>query len=131
MANEILDEIKDAVNVAEGDTAFDGQLKIYINSAFSTLNELGIGPIAGFRLAEGDQEWTDFLTEGPMLDKVKDYIALKVGYSFDPPGTGFHTTARKELIAEAEARLSYMREFTDWVAPVPEEPEEPIDPFGP
>lgn len=129
MTESILNEVKDAVNVAEDDAAFDIQIKLYINSAFSTLNQLGIGPDAGFRIAGPDELWTEFVAEGPILDKVKEYISLKVRYSWDPPGTGFHTTAMKELVAEAEARLSYMREETDWVPP---EPEEPIilDPFG-
>lgn len=129
MANEILDEVKDAVNVAPDDTAFDKQIKLFINSAFSTLNQLGIGPDAGFWVTEEDQDWTDFVDEGPILEKVKEYISLKVRYSWDPPGTGFHTTAMKELIAEAEARLSYMREETEWVSPLPEEPII-LDPFG-
>ena len=130
MPESILNETKDAVNVEEDDTAFDLQIKLYINSAFSTLNQLGIGPDEGFRITGDSQVWTDFLEDGPMLDKVKEYISLKTRYSWDPPGTGYHTTAMKELIAEAETRLSYMREETEWVPPVPEDPTDVEDPFG-
>jgi len=130
MAESILDETKHVLNISEGDTAFDVDVKMYINSALSTLNQIGIGPTEGFRITGPTEEWTDFIPEGPRLDKVKEYIGLKVRYAFDPPGTGYHTTALKEMIAEAETRLSYMREDTDWVPP--EDPVEPPleeDPF--
>lgn len=129
MPESILNETKHVLNIVEDDTAFDVDIKMYINSAFSTLNQIGIGPDAGFRITGDDAVWTDFLSEGPILDKVREYVALQVSYAFDPPGTGFHTTARKELIAEALARLSYMREETEWVSPLPEEPII-LDPFG-
>ena len=43
----ILTSIKKLVGIAEDYTVFDTDFIIYINSAFATLNQLGIGPIKG------------------------------------------------------------------------------------
>lgn len=132
MPESILNETKAAVNIADADTAFDIEIKMHINSAFSTLLQIGIGPEEGFRITGDSEVWTDFLPEGPMLDKVKEYLGMRVRYRFDQPGTGYHTTALKELILEEEVRLSIMREDVSWVPPDPPvDPEFPDDPLLP
>lgn len=122
MPDSILEEIREMIGQNAEDTAFDTDLRVFINSAFSTLHQIGIGPEEGFRIQNATAEWTDFLEEGPMLDMVKEYVFMKTKYAFDPPGTGFHTTAMAEIIKEKEVRLSYAREEESWVAPVRESP---------
>lgn len=130
MPNSILTEIKEMIGIVESDTAFDLDVRILINSAFSTLHDIGVGPVDGFAIEGSDEEWDEFVEEGPMLDKVKTYVYMKTKYSFDPPGTGFHTTAMAELIKEHEVRISYAREDTEWVSPTLPSPVVVVDIWG-
>lgn len=132
--DSILDEVKEFCNVSVDDSAFDTEIRMHINSAFSTLNQIGIGPDAGFSIEDDSATWDEFIDEGPMLDKVKTYLPMKVRFAFDMPGTGYHTTAMQEIIKEEEVRLSYMREDEEWVAPEPvvvvvDIFGDPIDPY--
>jgi len=116
--NSILEDVRSMLGVTG--TEFDLDIRLWINSAFSTLNQIGVGPPDGFSVADENATWDQFLVSGPMLDMTKTYIYMKVKYAFDPPGTGYHTTAAAEIIKEHEIRLSYAREETEWVAPIPE-----------
>ena len=74
----ILTSIKKLVGIAEDYTAFDTDFIIYINSAFATLNQLGIGPVEGFSIVDASSKWSDYGVATPMLDHVKSYVYLKV-----------------------------------------------------
>lgn len=124
MTESILDSVKETLGVPVDSTGFDSELMIYINSVFSTLNQLGVGPADGFRIESKNNEWGEFLTNNLKMNDVKTYVSLRVKLLFDPPATSFALDAIKEQIQEHAWRLNVTREETDWTAP-----PEPIDPL--
>jgi hypothetical protein len=119
MSDSILATIKKMVGLDESYTAFDTDITLLINSAFSKLYDVGVGPVDGFVFSEDTSNWADFLDPGPQLNDVKNYIYLFVRSQFDPPGTGYGTEAMAEQIKEHLWRISERREFSDWVNPEP------------
>lgn len=126
MSDSILTSVKKNLGIAATDTVFDPDLILYINGAFTTLNQLGLGPLEGFRI-EGDTEtWDQFTEDDLRLESVKTLVTLKVKLLFDPPALSFVITMLQEQIRELEWRLNVYREGTQWVnpMPVPTPPEE-------
>lgn len=106
----ILTSIKKLVGIAEDYTAFDTDFIIYINSAFATLNQLGIGPVEGFSIVDASSKWSDYGVATPMLDHVKSYVYLKVKTIFDPPTSSTVLDAYNRMIQETEWRLKVASE---------------------
>jgi hypothetical protein len=128
MEQSILKSTKKVLNVGADDTAFDLDIITHINSAFSILNQLGIGPIGGFVVDDDTSEWEDFIPlTSPYLGLIKTCIYLRVRLLFDPPQTSFLLTAAENTLREQEYRLSSAREATDWVDPDPPDAEEDED----
>lgn len=108
--NSILDDIKKLVNISKEDTSFDTDIIIHINSSFMVLNQLGVGPEAGFRISDSSTKWIDYLNIEDDLEAVKTYIYQKVKLVFDPPLSTTVMDALKESIKEAEWRLNVKAE---------------------
>ena len=106
----ILTSIKKLVGIAEDYTAFDTDFIIYINSAFATLNQLGIGPVEGFSIVDASSKWSDYGVATPILDHVKSYVYLKVKTIFDPPTSSTVLDAYNRMIQETEWRLKVASE---------------------
>ena len=106
----ILTSIKKLVGIAEDYTVFDTDFIIYINSAFATLNQLGIGPVEGFSIVDASSKWSDYGVATPMLDHVKSYVYLKVKTIFDPPTSPAVLDAYNRMIQETEWRLKVASE---------------------
>lgn len=119
MNDSILTSVKKALNLAEDYEAFDPDVIMHINGVFSTLNQLGVGPSVGFMIEDKVPTWSAFLGSDPRLNHVKTYVFLRVRLLFDPPSTGFLTTAIEKQIKELEWRLNVQREDTEWVDPDP------------
>jgi hypothetical protein len=127
----ILISTKKILGIAADYTAFDLDILTHINSAFSTLTQLGVGPANGFMIEDDTAVWSDFITdysgsyELPTDDlqynSVKSYVFLKVRQLFDPPQTSYLITATEKQIQELEWRLNVHREETGWVDPNPPE----------
>lgn len=130
MENSILKSVKKILSIDPADEAFDLDIITHINSVFSTLFQLGIGPSEGFMIEDDSLEWIDFIEEledDPRLNLVKTYVCLKVRVLFDPPTTSYLIGALDNQIQELEWRISTYREATEWVDPdPPEEIEEVI-----
>lgn len=118
MNNSILTTTKKALNLPEEDVAFDMDIIMHINSVFSDLNQLGVGPDLGFMIEDKSTTWDAFLGSDPRLNHVKTYVYLRVRMLFDPPQTGFHTQAMQEQITKLEWMLNVQREETEWVNPL-------------
>lgn len=131
MEESILQGTKKILGVAADYTAFDHDIITHINSAFSTLAQLGVGPENGFMIEDASAVWTDFLggTVDPQLNLVRTYVFLKTKMFFDPPTTSYLITACERQIAELEWRLNVRREEMDWVNPNPRIPDR-YDPFA-
>lgn len=102
----ILTSIKKLLGIAEEYDHFDADLIMHINSVFSTLTQIGVGPKDGFRIEDETAEWSDFMEGRTDIESVKSYIHNKVKLMFDPPSAGAEMEARKEIIRELEWRLS-------------------------
>lgn len=124
METSILTSTKKVLGIAADYTVFDLDIITHINTAFSDLAQLGIGPIEGFMIEDDTADWLDFIGDDLQLNSVKTYVFLKVRMLFDPPQTSFHITAMNDQIAELEWRLNTHREETEWVDPDPPAPIE-------
>lgn len=120
MENSILNSTKKILGISADYEAFDTDIIFHINSAFSTLNQLGLGPDEGFMIEDDTEEWSDFIEDDLRLNSVKTYVFLKVRVIFDPPNTGYVLAALQEQIRELEWRLNVVRESYAWVDPDPE-----------
>lgn len=78
-----------------------------INSAFSTLCQLGVGPRQQFRIQDANAQWSEFFGTETNIDSVKDYINLRVALIFDlNAATSYVIQARERQVKELEWRLS-------------------------
>ena len=103
----ILTSIKKLLGIAEDYTHFDADLIMHINSVFTILTQLGVGPSEGFRIEDELATWNDFLqTESVLFDSVKSYMHLKVKLLFDPPLSGTVMESYNRMISEFEWRLN-------------------------
>lgn len=116
--NSILTSTKKNCGLAEDYTVFDPDIIMFINSAFSTLHQLGLGPDEGYSIEDASAEWSDFFDDD-RLNSIKNYVYLKTKILFDPPATSYVLTALQEQIKELEWRLNVVREGDDWVDPDP------------
>lgn len=79
----ILTSIKKLLGIVEEYEHFDADIIMHINSAFSVLTQLGVGPEEGFRIEDASTVWSDFLYDDPRLEMVRTYVYLKVKLVFD------------------------------------------------
>lgn len=119
MEMSILNSTKKILGIASDYTAFDLDIITHINTAFSTLTQLGVGPSAGFMIEDDTALWTDFIGVDPQLNSVKSYVFLRVKLLFDPPTTSYLINASQDQIRELEWRLNSHREETEWSDPNP------------
>ena len=126
MEQSILKSTKKILGVGDDDTSFDLDIITHINSAFSNLADLGVGPVAGCAIEDDTTVWTDILdVDRIQLSRIKTYVFLRVRLAFDPPTSSYLLGSLQKQIEECEWRLNVNREATDWVDPDPD-PDAPI-----
>lgn len=107
MVESILTSVKAQLGLAEGHTAFDTEITLFVNSVLSRLTQLGVGPAEGFRIEDKSQTWESFLgADHNLLNNAKSYMGTRVKLMFDPPEIGFVLTAMKEQIEKDEWLLN-------------------------
>ena len=75
----ILTSIKKLLGITEDYTHFDDDLIMHINSVFTILTQLGVGPKEGFRIEDEIATWNDFVqTDSVLFDSVKSYMHLAI-----------------------------------------------------
>lgn len=112
MSNDVINEnilnsIKRLLGIHPDITSFDQDVLLHINSVFSILAQVGVGPATGFTV-NTDTNWTDFLSnlENPQLyADVKTFVYLKVKLMFDPPTSSTIMDSFERNIKEIEYRL--------------------------
>lgn len=121
MEQSILTSTKKILGIAEDYTVFDLDILTHINTAFSTLTQLGVGPADGFAIEDATAVWADFdpVDDHLNFNSVKSYVFLKVKMLFDPPTTSYLISASEKQIEELEWRLNVHREETEWIDPEP------------
>lgn len=119
MTDSILTSTKKILGLDEDYTAFDLDIVLHINSIFSTLHQLGLGPESGFAITDKGDTWEDFLGDDLVKNNVKTYIYLRLRLLFDPPTSSFALSSMQEQIKELEWRINEYRESYAYVNPNP------------
>lgn len=104
--DSILTSIKKLLGIAEDYTHFDPDITIHINSVFSILNQLGVGPSSGFVISDKTALWTSFIQGNAKIELVRTYMYQKVKLIFDPPLSPALIESLKQQIAEFEWRAN-------------------------
>lgn len=110
MSTSILESTKKALGVSEDYHVFDSDILMHINTTFSTLTQLGLGPAEGFSIEDVDATWDTLLRGDARLNNVKTYVYLKVRLLFDPPTTSYLLQAIQDQIKELEWRINTAQE---------------------
>ena len=100
----ILTSIKKNLNIPEEVTSFDPDILMHINTSFSKLNQMGVGPEETFMIDDKSSTWDEFHTNKD-INMVRTYVWLDVRLVFDPPQASV-LNALKETKAELEWRLN-------------------------
>ena len=103
--NSILTSIKKLLGISSDYTHFDDDIIMQINSAFSTLTQLGVGPVEGFEIQDASSTWDEFIDD-PRLNFAKTYVQLKVKLAFDPPTSSALMESYNRQLDELTWRLS-------------------------
>ena len=106
MNESILTNVKEFLGVPDEYENYDQSIILSINSAFSILYQLGVGPDDGFKIDDKTAEWSDFIGDTNKLETVKTYVYLKTKLIFDPPTSGPMIDAIKVQLSELEWRLN-------------------------
>jgi len=104
--DSILTSIKKLLGIAEDYEHFDPDIIVHINSVFTILYQMGVGPENGFEISDKYATWSDFTSNETLLNSVKSYVYLKVRLLFDPPTVSAVSEATKNMISELEWRLN-------------------------
>lgn len=110
IGESILDTVKKALGIAAEYTQFDVDITMHINTVFSVLTQLGVGPSEGFSIADNSAVWKDFTQDKKIFEPVKSYISLKVRLMFDPPLNSSVTAVMERMVSELEWRLNMAAE---------------------
>lgn len=106
ITESILTSIKKLLGIDENYTHFDADIIMHINSVFSILTQIGVGPANGFSITGKDEVWTDFIADRQNeFSLVKTYVYKKVQLLFDPPLSSASIEAINRQISEFEWRL--------------------------
>lgn len=102
----ILTSIKKLLGITEDETHFDQDIIMHINSVFSILTQMGVGPVDGFAIRDSNSVWNDFIKDDTHLELIKSYVHMKVRLMFDPPASSTILQSINSLIGELEWRIS-------------------------
>ena len=108
-SESILDSIKKLIGIEDTETYFDSDIVTGVNSAFSSLNQIGIGPDDGFSISDNTKVWNDYLTDVRTLELVKSYVHLKTKLLFDPPSSSSIVDIINKEISEFEWRINVIK----------------------
>lgn len=107
MSNDsILNSVKKVIGLTPENTQFDVDVIMHINTVFTILAQLGIGPDTGFSIADSTSKWSDYIADDLMNSALETYVALRVRMYFDPPQNSSLADAINKQIAELEWRLN-------------------------
>ena len=103
--DSILTSIKKHLGITEDYEHFDADIITHINSVFTILMQIGVGPENGFKITDKSQVWSDFMPDDERLEFVKTYIEKRVKLMFDPPQSSAVIDVINRQIEELEWRL--------------------------
>ena len=89
------------------DEYFDQDLILHINTVFSKLQQMGVGPAGGFSITDDTTEWSSYTDNEPILNMVKTYMVLQVRLHFDiSTASSYLIETMKQQSDELEWRLN-------------------------
>ena len=106
LEDSILTSIKKLLGLDSAYNSFDNDVVMHINSVFSILNQLGVGPTECFSIKDSSAVWKDFVSDAKNLELVKTYVYMKVRKMFDPPTSSALMDSLNQMISELEWRIS-------------------------
>ena len=71
MNDSILTSVKKMLGLSEEYDAFDLDIITHINSVFTILTQIGVGPGNGFMIEDKTPVWTDFIQDSGIYQLVK------------------------------------------------------------
>lgn len=93
------------VNVAVENKSFDLRIITYINGAFATLQDMGVGPKVPFRIHDSGAVWSEWSEDPFVVECSKEYVSLRTQKLFDPPSSSYVLDTLDEQINESGWRL--------------------------
>lgn len=105
----ILTSIKKMLGIEAEYKIFDPDIIMHINSVFTDLMTLGVGPADGFSIEDDTSSWVDFMPEGN-FEAVKSYMHLRVKLLFDPPASSTIVQSMERQIEKWEWKLNVLAE---------------------
>lgn len=106
MDESILESVKNSLGITSEYRYFDSQIIMHINSVFTILHQLGVGPDPEFSINDESATWSDFFGNAKPRQIIKSYMYLRVRMLFDPPTNSFLMDSMKQQIQEYEWRLN-------------------------
>lgn len=108
--SSILNDTKKILGIDSTYDVFDQDIITFINAAFSVVNQLGVGPDAGFYVTDETDEWVDIGVSDKLEKLLQTYVYLRVRMLFDPPSMSFLVDSMNNQLKEYEWRLNVFRE---------------------
>lgn len=108
--DSILTSVKKDLGITENDTSFDPEIIMDINTCFSVLTQLGVGPADGFSISDSSAVWTDFIPDTPKLNGIKTYVCKKTRLMFDQTSSSYVLDELNKICSEMEWRMSVAAE---------------------
>lgn len=105
MSDSVLLSIKQMLGISPEDTSFDVNVIMSINTALTTLMDLGLTEVEDEIVIDDDMTWDDLLGGRTDIEYVKTYVYQKVKMIFDPPTSTAVIDAMQRSISELEWRI--------------------------
>ena len=100
----ILEEVKTSLGILPDNLGFDSELLMFINSAASSLVQLGVVEMDIF--IEEETEWPVF-PNNQVKSLVRHFISLKVRQTFDPVASETIANIISSSVTELEGRIAH------------------------
>ena len=105
MIDSVLLSTKQMLGISPEDTSFDVNVIMSINTALTTLMDLGLTEVEDEIVIDDIMTWDDLLGGRTDIEYVKTYIYQKVKMIFDPPTSTAAIDAMQRSISELEWRI--------------------------
>ena len=105
MSDSVLLSIKQMLGISPEDTSFDVNVIMSINTALTTLMDLGLTEVEDQIVTDDDMTWDDLLGGRTDIEYVKTYVYQKVKMIFAPPTSTAAIDAMQRSISELEWRI--------------------------
>ena len=108
----VLDSIKKVLGDNPGFEYFNPDIIMQINTFFTVLTQIGVGPKEGVFITDNTTTWSDLFGTDARLNSIKTYIFSRVKLLFNPSQNSSYNEILKDTIKELEWRLNV--QCDDW-----------------